>query len=560
MFSPTVGSALALKKANWERQVEDLTQMLEATQQARVAAESVAEEAHARILALESSIACLLEESAQRNEKHREKLLELTERVATAEREKADAATAAKAAIARVAAVERVPVASEIGDARACDLIERIRDLEQRLEAINQARSAAVAMAEQSAARVVELEKAAAQKVVERSASNYAQADAVSEGEVASVGAAALACDDTTPTSQALERSNMRQSQLALRKSDPTEIVLLADVADVENVCMPMVTASDTDEHSPPEEHQSSVHVEVVAGRSSETDMNSVCILEFRLEEVTRLHAGAVAQVTSLKNTLRTVEVEHSRKQQEWMEMRTKLETRLGDAIRSSVNACAEKEAFAQNMRRTAAAGEERRSQDLPEPAPQGGSQPPVVQSGMPSPELAKLKELEAENARLREQARFGSALFVPKIQELQDDVREAQEELELALESQAAMRQDVAAKAALVRELLHRSGLTACGQEPAHSAKDGRVLAVPLPHLRDFLNVQTAPVAPNLGVAVPGTAGQNASGAAPASVRGQSGLPVEELERALERVLLEVAELRGVAAHVVSPVSDSAI
>merc|ERR1719343_1902273 len=121
----------------------------------------------------------------------------------------------------------------------------------------------------------------------------------------------------------------------------------------------------------------------------------------------------------------------------------------------------------------------------------------------MESPYLIKLEELQAENAHLQEQTRFGSALFVRKIQELQDDVQEAQEELELALESQAAMRQDVIAKAALVRELLLRSGLTACGHETAFAIKDRRAPVAPLPHLRDYLNVGTS-AAPNAAVAIP--------------------------------------------------------
>merc|ERR1719361_1038138 len=75
---------------------------------------------------------------------------------------------------------------------------------------------------------------------------------------------------------------------------------------------------------------------------------------------------------------------------------------------------------------------------------------------------LQKIEELEAENARLEEQAWHGAALYVPKIQELESDLLEAQQELEQALEDQRALQQDLAAKGSVIRELLRRSGLTA--------------------------------------------------------------------------------------------------
>merc|ERR1711862_534080 len=70
---------------------------------------------------------------------------------------------------------------------------------------------------------------------------------------------------------------------------------------------------------------------------------------------------------------------------------------------------------------------------------------------------MQTIDDLEAENARLEDQARDAAALYVPKIQQLEDDLSDCQRELEQALEDQRALQEDLADKAAVIRELLRR-------------------------------------------------------------------------------------------------------
>jgi len=141
---------------------------------------------------------------------------------------------------------------------------------------------------------------------------------------------------------------------------------------------------------------------------------------------------------------------------------------------------------------------------------------------------LQKIEELEAENARLEERTLLGSALYVPKIQELEGELADAQDELQLALEGQKALQQDMAAKAEVIRELLRRSGLTGQGRLR-------RLLGGKVPRLR--------------GRAAAGSEDDDlsAGGKEPA-------LKVRELEKALEKTLLEMSELRSACPAAASP------
>jgi len=132
---------------------------------------------------------------------------------------------------------------------------------------------------------------------------------------------------------------------------------------------------------------------------------------------------------------------------------------------------------------------------------------------------MQKIEELEAENARLEDLARNGAALYVPKIQELEDEVLESQRELEMALEGQRALQQDLAEKAAVVRDLLRRCGLT---------DKQNRVQRM----LSGFRG-QTSPPEKSGGIALPDV------------LSDVPALRVGELERALERALVELAQLQ---------------
>mmetsp|Transcript_69667 Transcript_69667/g.167215 ORF Transcript_69667/g.167215 Transcript_69667/m.167215 type:complete len:749 (+) Transcript_69667:116-2362(+) len=126
---------------------------------------------------------------------------------------------------------------------------------------------------------------------------------------------------------------------------------------------------------------------------------------------------------------------------------------------------------------------------------------------------MLKIEELEAENARLSEQVAGASALYVPKIQELESDVREAERLLENAWESQRVLQEDVAAKAKMIRDLLRR-----CGYAGKNSSK-----------LTRFLRV------------IPWASSTKSSSTVHAE---DPSLSVEELEKALEKALLEVAQM----------------
>ncbi|CAJ1331046.1 unnamed protein product [Effrenium voratum] len=116
---------------------------------------------------------------------------------------------------------------------------------------------------------------------------------------------------------------------------------------------------------------------------------------------------------------------------------------------------------------------------------------------------MQKIEELEAENARLEDKVRVGAALYIPKIQELEGDLAAAQDELDQALEGQRALQQDLSDKSSVIRELLRRTGLTS-----RVTGLTNRVLG---------------------------------------AMRGgdASALSHAETERALERALAELAELR---------------
>lgn len=133
---------------------------------------------------------------------------------------------------------------------------------------------------------------------------------------------------------------------------------------------------------------------------------------------------------------------------------------------------------------------------------------------------LQKIEELEAENARLEDQAHGGAALYVPKIQELEAEIEDVQLELQQALESQQALHQDLSAKTAIIHDLLRRCGLT------ANKGRIHRFLSA-VPMLR-----QGQSSAENGEFANGGVAG------------GTAPLRIGELERALEKALVELAEL----------------
>lgn len=61
---------------------------------------------------------------------------------------------------------------------------------------------------------------------------------------------------------------------------------------------------------------------------------------------------------------------------------------------------------------------------------------------------MQKIEELEAENCRLDEQSKGSSALYVPKIQELEASLGESQRELSQAQGDQEMILQDNADKA----------------------------------------------------------------------------------------------------------------
>merc|ERR1712228_880072 len=98
-----------------------------------------------------------------------------------------------------------------------------------------------------------------------------------------------------------------------------------------------------------------------------------------------------------------------------------------------------------------------------------------------------------------------------------EDEAQEAQFELEQALDMQKVLHQDLQQKAAVIRELLRRSGLTA---NPTGSFQ----------RLMSKANAAFSGSSPGM---------DDASAVEPA-------LRLGELERALERALSEVAELRG--------------
>merc|ERR1712061_557124 len=132
----------------------------------------------------------------------------------------------------------------------------------------------------------------------------------------------------------------------------------------------------------------------------------------------------------------------------------------------------------------------------------------------------------------LEDQARSGSALYVPKIQELEAEVEEVQLELEQALENQQALQQDLAAKTVVIHELLRRSGLT------ASKGRVRRLISAAVPRLR------TSAASASDGISaeqinVPSSGGM-AGLIAPGPIR------IGELERALERALTELSGLRG--------------
>jgi len=66
---------------------------------------------------------------------------------------------------------------------------------------------------------------------------------------------------------------------------------------------------------------------------------------------------------------------------------------------------------------------------------------------------LQRLDDLEGENARLEDRAKQAAALYVPKIQQLEADLQEAQLELCQALESQEMLQADNAAKARMIHQ-----------------------------------------------------------------------------------------------------------
>jgi len=120
---------------------------------------------------------------------------------------------------------------------------------------------------------------------------------------------------------------------------------------------------------------------------------------------------------------------------------------------------------------------------------------------------LIKIAELEAENLHLVE-AQRGAAMYIPKIQELEDKLKETQLELQFAVEGQRLLQDDVGSKARMIRELLRQSGL-------AGRSRSAKLLKVPrLSRRVDAIKEQP--------------------------------LTLEELETALERTLLELAELHN--------------
>lgn len=134
---------------------------------------------------------------------------------------------------------------------------------------------------------------------------------------------------------------------------------------------------------------------------------------------------------------------------------------------------------------------------------------------------MQQIDELEAENARLEDVANGASALYVPKIQELEDEVSEVQRELQQALDSQRALQEDLADKGAVIRELLRRSGLTA-------KTRDA-------PIQRMLKAVRT------VGAGAAGATGTEAT-----TGSGVTALRAGEMERTIERLLQEAASLRG--------------
>lgn len=120
---------------------------------------------------------------------------------------------------------------------------------------------------------------------------------------------------------------------------------------------------------------------------------------------------------------------------------------------------------------------------------------------------LIKIAELEAENLQLVE-AQRGAEMYIPKIQELEDKLKETQLELQFAVEGQRLLQDDVGSKARMIRELLRQSGL-------AGRSRSAKLLKVPrLSRRVDAIKEQP--------------------------------LTLEELETALERTLLELAELHN--------------
>jgi len=120
---------------------------------------------------------------------------------------------------------------------------------------------------------------------------------------------------------------------------------------------------------------------------------------------------------------------------------------------------------------------------------------------------LIKIAELEAENLHLVE-AQRGAEMYIPKIQELEDKLKETQLELQFAVEGQRLLQDDVGSKARMIRELLRQSGL-------AGRSRSAKLLKVP----RLSRRVDAIKEPP---------------------------LTLEELETALERTLLELAELHN--------------
>eukprot|EP00927_Polykrikos_kofoidii_P021489 TRINITY_DN20297_c0_g2_i1.p1 TRINITY_DN20297_c0_g2~~TRINITY_DN20297_c0_g2_i1.p1 ORF type:complete len:1147 (-),score=327.59 TRINITY_DN20297_c0_g2_i1:279-3467(-) len=459
----------------YKLKVAELTEVLDQAHQEKANALLESETSRDRALAVEAASRSVQEETMDELSKLGDTVAEMEAMLEAAEDARAAASAVAEASSARAAALE-----SDVGvlrghvveqESQSADLAAK---LEHAVRAHEEASSAADATAGNVAAHEVTIASLRGE-----AAESAAAARAATEELEARVAFAQLSRGEAVGKAEAEVARVTEELEARLASAQHLREVAVAE-AEAEVARVTQVAAERASQ--------------LEAARGAQEEAQSAA------RAAVRDAAGAIA----LKQEAETLRAELKRA----VEQRQGLQRRLRDRAKEAVAGSALP--FQGSFSRGGASGD-------------GGG------GGGSMLYLQKIEELELENARLEDQVLSGSALYVPKIQELEAEVAEAQQELQQALDTQRALQQDLATKASVIRELLRRCGFTTTSQK------------VSLRRLLAGMKFRSKSTTSGVGTTLAADAAMS-GGVGNGEDDSTLAVRIVELEQALEKALVELS------------------